>query len=209
MAQVMLPGSIRLLPESVLTNHQWGLVVFIYLRQFHRKCSIYDWFKNTDKTPRGQWVKYLNMTPYLFIQTGLEVYIISSFTLSSNSKTRYPTSRHLNESHIFSNKWIINSLQPSDEYMHQWVSSSSLQVMACHLIGDKPLPEPMLAYLWLIHWEQISTQFDSKHNNFSKIKWNWKCNLQKGDHLVEALMCLSISSGSFNSIHYEFYRNIN
>ena len=32
--------------------------------------------------------------------------------------------------------------------------------MACRLFGAKPLPEPMLAYCQLDHWEQISVKFE-------------------------------------------------
>ena len=49
----------------------------------------------------------------------------------------------------------VNSFPPSAAYMHQWTDSSLVQVMACCLIGAKPLPEPMLAYCQLDTWEQI------------------------------------------------------
>ena len=45
-------------------------------------------------------------------------------------------------------------LPPSDAYMRQWTGSSLVQVMACCLFGDKPLPEPMLIYCWLDLKEQ-------------------------------------------------------
>ena len=40
----------------------------------------------------------------------------------------------------------INSLRPSDAYMHQYTSLSLLQIMACHLVGAKLSSEPMLEY---------------------------------------------------------------
>ena len=40
----------------------------------------------------------------------------------------------------------INSLRLCDAYIHQWIGSVLLQVMACRLFGTKPLPEPMLTY---------------------------------------------------------------
>ena len=38
--------------------------------------------------------------------------------------------------------------------------SSLVQVIACHLFGAKPLPEPMLAYCQVDSWEQISVKFE-------------------------------------------------
>ena len=46
---------------------------------------------------------------------------------------------------------------PSAAYMRQWTGSALGQVMACRLVGPKPLPEPMLAICYL-------------HSN--KLKWN-------------------------------------
>ena len=43
----------------------------------------------------------------------------------------------------------INSSFPSVAYMRQWTGSPLAQVLACRLFGDKPLPEPMLAYCQL------------------------------------------------------------
>ena len=37
--------------------------------------------------------------------------------------------------------WLIS---PSATYMRRWTGSSFVQVMACRLLGAKPLPEPML-----------------------------------------------------------------
>ena len=44
------------------------------------------------------------------------------------------------------------------------------QVMACRLLGTKPLPEPMLAYAQLDSWEQISVQFESEFYHFHSRK---------------------------------------
>ena len=40
----------------------------------------------------------------------------------------------------------INSLRPSDAYMHQQIRPSLVEIMACRLVGAKPLSEPMLEY---------------------------------------------------------------
>ena len=38
---------------------------------------------------------------------------------------------------------------PSVAYMHHWIGSALVQIMACRLIGAEPLSEPMLEYCWL------------------------------------------------------------
>ena len=40
----------------------------------------------------------------------------------------------------------LNSLMPDDAYMHHWNGSPLVQIMACCLLGAKPLSEPMLEY---------------------------------------------------------------
>ena len=40
----------------------------------------------------------------------------------------------------------INSLRPSDAYMHQETKPPLVQIMAYHLVGAKALSEPMLEY---------------------------------------------------------------
>ena len=43
----------------------------------------------------------------------------------------------------------VNSLRSSDAYMRQWNRPSLVQIMACCLLGAKPLSEPMLVYCQL------------------------------------------------------------
>ena len=40
-------------------------------------------------------------------------------------------------------QWV-NSLRPSDAYVHQYARPSLVQMVACHLFSNKPLPEPMM-----------------------------------------------------------------
>ena len=73
----------------------------------------------------------------------------------------------------------VNSFPPSAAYMHQWTDSSLAQVMACRLIGAKPLPEPMLAYCQLDTWEQIGIRmlpfsFKKIHLKMSSAKMSAK-----------------------------------
>ena len=37
--------------------------------------------------------------------------------------------------------------------------STLTETVACRLVGAKPLPEPMMEYCELDHWEQISVKF--------------------------------------------------
>ena len=55
---------------------------------------------------------------------------------------------------------MFNSSPHSAAYMRQSIGSVLIQVMACHLFGAKPLPEPMLAYYQLDSWEQISVKIE-------------------------------------------------
>ena len=41
----------------------------------------------------------------------------------------------------------VNSLRPSDAYMRRWTVPSLFQIMACRLVGAKPLSKPMLKIL--------------------------------------------------------------
>ena len=43
---------------------------------------------------------------------------------------------------------FFNSLRPSDAYMRQLTRPSLVQIMACRLVGAKPLSEPMLEYCY-------------------------------------------------------------
>ena len=56
----------------------------------------------------------------------------------------------------------FNSLRPSAAYMCQWTGSALVQIMACHLIGTKPLSEQMLVYCQMDAWEQISVKVESE-----------------------------------------------
>ena len=53
----------------------------------------------------------------------------------------------------------IDSSSQSATHMCQWTGPALAQVMACHLFGAKPLPEPTLTYCQLDPWEQTSVKF--------------------------------------------------
>ena len=77
-------------------------------------------------------------------------------------------------------KYAINSSLPNGAYMWQWIQQVLVQVMACHLLGAKPLPEPMLTYCQLDPLEQTSVNFKSKYEVFHSWKCIWKCRLRNG-----------------------------
>ena len=73
----------------------------------------------------------------------------------------------------------IHSSSPSAAYMHHWTESASVQVMACRLFGDKPLPEPMLAYFQLHFCKQISVKLEPEFYHFHSRKCISNCHLPK------------------------------
>ena len=44
--------------------------------------------------------------------------------------------------------------EPGDTYMCNWTGSSLVHIMACHLFGAKPLPEPIMTSCQLDPWQQ-------------------------------------------------------
>ena len=56
----------------------------------------------------------------------------------------------------------VNSSKPSDAYTRQYTILTLVQLMACRLLGAKPLPEPVLTGCQLDPWEHISVKFKSK-----------------------------------------------
>ena len=48
---------------------------------------------------------------------------------------------------------------PTDAYMRQPIGSALVQIMACRLVGAKPLSKPMLVYYELDPQEQTSVIF--------------------------------------------------
>ena len=82
-------------------------------------------------------------------------------------------------------------LRSSDAYMRQWIGSALVRVMGCHLSGAKPLPEPILPYCKLDHWEQTSVKFELKlnkivirENAFESVVCEMEAILSRGDELT-------------------------
>ena len=57
--------------------------------------------------------------------------------------------------------WWVNSSPPSAAYIPQWTGSVLVRVMACHLFGANPLPEPELAHCKSDPWQQNSVKIES------------------------------------------------
>ena len=78
-------------------------------------------------------------------------------------------------------QWVNSSLSnhphphpPSAPYMCWWTASALVQVMACHLFGTKPIPEPMLTLRNKLQWNLNKNTKLFIHNNafeISSVKW--------------------------------------
>ena len=64
-------------------------------------------------------------------------------------------------------------------YIRWWPRSALVQVMACRLLGVKPLLEPMLTYYQLDLQEHTSVKLESKHKKFPFIKIQLKMSSAK------------------------------
>ena len=78
-------------------------------------------------------------------------------------------------------QWV-NSSPPSATHMHQWIGSTSVQVIACCLFCTKPLSEPNVDLLSI---GTLGTNFSEIGikiiQNFSQ-KCFWKCRLWNGGY---------------------------
>ena len=78
-------------------------------------------------------------------------------------------------------------------YVRRWTASALVQVMACHLFGTKPLPEPILTYCQLDPEEQTSVKIESKYkisteeNAFENVVCKMEAILSRADDLIERL----------------------
>ena len=101
-------------------------------------------------------------------------------------------SKSLHSSRFYGMAYIfiaLNSLRPGDAYMRQKTNPSLVQIMACRLVGAKPLSAPILEYCWLDPWQHTSVKSPSICIHFHKRKYISKRGLDNGGHFVLALMC--------------------
>ena len=77
--------------------------------------------------------------------------------------------------------------------MRQWIELALVYIMACRLLGAKPLSKPMQGYCQLDPEEQTSVKFESKYDAFHSRKCIWNCRLPKwrpwGDELIWCYLC--------------------
>ena len=65
---------------------------------------------------------------------------------------------------------------PIAAYMHQWIGTALVQIMACRLFGVKPLSKPMLGYCQLDAYEQTSAPpWSTRENNQFMRYIFWDC----------------------------------
>ena len=64
----------------------------------------------------------------------------------------------------------VNSPPPSATYMHQWTGSVLARIMACCLVGAKPLSAPMLEHYQFDPWNKI--QLNINQNSYIFIEEN-------------------------------------
>ena len=103
----------------------------------------------------------------------------------------------------------VNSSPPNTAYMHYWIGSALVQIMACGLFGAKPISKPVLAYCHLDSWEQISMKFKSEFYHFHSRKCIWNCRLPKwrpfcprGDELITCASFACPANITWHGAHY-------
>ena len=91
----------------------------------------------------------------------------------------------------------FNALRPDDAYMRHWTGSSLVHVMAYRLIGAKPLPEAMVTYCQLDHWEGRFSEVLIKIKIFSVTKLRLEMSSAKVAAILFRSQCVNFfSSGS-------------
>ena len=76
--------------------------------------------------------------------------------------------------------------RPSATYMHQWMGSAFVQIMACRLFGNEPISKPMLKYCYIsigplrTNFSEISIEIQ----NFPFIKMHLKIPSMKVSNFV-------------------------
>ena len=81
------------------------------------------------------------------------------------------------------------SSPPSAAYMHQWIGSALVQIMAYHIFAAKPLSKPVLDYYKL---DPNFSEILIIIQNFHSRKCTWKYHLQIGGNFVQGEMSQSL-----------------
>ena len=83
---------------------------------------------------------------------------------------------------------MFNSFPPSAAYMRQWIDSTFVQIMACHLFGTKPLSDQMLLN---VNWTPGNKfQWNLNRNSIIFIQENALENVvcTNGSHFIQGEM---------------------
>ena len=92
-------------------------------------------------------VQILRETYFLF---AISIIVMSAVILVFVLKVNIWCQANMDDCNSFSALQCLygsfNSSPPCAAYMHQWLGSALVQIMACHLFSAKPLSKPMLGY---------------------------------------------------------------
>ena len=156
----LLPDGTKPLPEPMLTNHQWGLVVFTW-EQFHSKSS---------RDISLIWVWRLLISDYSYISQG---------SLGTKQNGWHDTDNIFCCIFLKENVCMLTEISLHFVSMGSIVNKSALvQIMAWHLTDDKPLSKPMLTmmYRWSLVkvWIPCSiTVWTTNQRKHEIDHWNW------------------------------------
>ena len=94
---------------------------------------------------------------------------------------------------------LINSSPLSAAYMCLWIVSAMVQIMACHLLSDKPLSKPSCV---IVNWtlrNKLQCNFHQNTNFFfhGDASQFSKYHLRNGGHFVQVEINREISNKSF------------
>ena len=105
-------------------------------------------------------VYYKSQVHFTRMSHVLQGYLIVTGTIIQSSQCPCEAWSHAEDGHgpqhIIHKTTITtdNSSPPSATYMHQWIGSALVQIMACRLFSAKPLSKPVLGYCQLDPYEQ-------------------------------------------------------
>ena len=94
------------------------------------------------------------------------------------SFTKINYRRTLDDSLMFMETISIQTLLTHLPLVPHICVNELVQVMACHLLSAKPLPELILAYCRLDSWKHNLVKFESDFYHFYSRTCNWNCSLQ-------------------------------
>ena len=98
---------------------------------------------------------------------------VSKYSHNSHGVTYYTY-------HYRTCSWL-NSSPPSAAYMHQWMRLALVQIMACHLLGAKPLSKPVLGTPRnKLQWNYQNTKLFIHKNASENIVWEKAAILSRG-----------------------------